>query len=129
MRLNIQERGIIKGGFVEYSFVDDKVIYRGEVTARVIIFSRTFPFSGSKRMPAITDLFSETYRQVGVKKDLGLVIATVMEVVGDIAKVNLELPGYGSGSGILNLSGPMVVIQSLDVKAHVNGYSVEIVAA
>lgn len=129
MHLNIQERGIIKGGFVDYSFVDDKVVYRGEIVVRVFLFSRTFPFQGQKTLPAITDLFSETYRQVGVKKDLGLIVVTVMEVVGDIAKVNVEMPGYGSGSGVLNLSGPLVAIQSLDVKAHVNGYNVEIVAA
>lgn len=128
MRLNVQARGIIKSGFVEYTFADDGMItYRGEVTAKVLFFSKTVPFQGTHQLdPAF--LHSVGYI-VGTVADFGMFKLTVMEIVAGIAKVNLEMPGYGAGTGVLNLTEDIIRIQLIDVKGRVGSYNIEIVAA
>ncbi len=129
MVLDIHSRGIIVGGYAAYS-IDEagKVSYQGEVKAKVFFFTKTFPFKGEKKVLALETLRSDFYRTVGATANFELFIVTVLEIIGGGARVCVEIPGYGIGSAVLDLSKPIVSIDSFDIKAKVAGYNVEIVA-
>lgn len=129
MRLNIQSRGMIKGGFVEYSFSNDgNISYNASVTAKVLFFSKTFNKSGNENVPPMF-LQSAPYLVVGAVMDIAKLKLTVLSVTAHLAKVNVEIPGYGSGTAILDLSQELISFQSVDLKVSAAGYNVEIVAA
>ncbi len=127
--LNIQSRGIVKSGFVEYDFgVDGTVVYNVSVNVQIAFFIRkTFAVNKSYKLPPAS-LMSANFVP-GVMVALGLLNVTVLSVHGNIALVNLAMPGIGAGSGVLDLSGPIVKVQSLDLKGTVSGFNIEIVCA
>lgn len=126
LRLNVQSRGIIKSGYLEYEFGATSITYRGEVTAKVLFFSKTVPFGGvyPLQRPITADLIV-----AGVTILFGEVTMTVMEVVAGIAKVNLSMSSIGAGVGYLDIKDGTIKIQSVDLKGRVAGYNIEVVAA
>lgn len=128
-RLEIEPRGIVKGGFCDYIFHPSGLVeYQVEIRIRVfLVINKTFHFKGTAQTDP--ENLSSKSLKTGKFIPFGPITLSVAKIEGTAADLLVSFPGYGDGVGRADLSQSIVEIDSLHVKGSVSGYSIEIVAS
>lgn len=131
-RLNIKSIGIVKGGYVDYSFSSDGTIsYSGKVTVQIFYITKDLPFSGSLHTD-IANLKSISFLE-GVDIKIGPVAIHVDQVSMQggrkVAAASISMQGVGQGRAEAYVDSDLFAIKLIDVKGKVAGWDVEIHAS
>ena len=113
--------GRIKAGNLTYNLnpVTGDVSYAGEAKVQVLFFPITKSIAGSSKIDPQT-LKSSHYNKPGAQLKLGDFMLTVISVASGKAICALEYPNC-HGQGVLDISGSIVKIVSLDARGTVFG--------